>query len=143
MTNDQAPMTNELNSDGARGVKSARKFDLTERTVRFGETAIGFARQVSLDTVTTPLVGQLVRSATSVGANYCEADEAGSRKEFRYRISVCNREIRETKHWLRMIAVAAPGHKEDARRLWKEANELNLIFSAIYHHSNPQCHHSD
>ena len=42
-----------------------------------------------------------------------------------------------------MIAVAAPGHKEDARRLWKEANELNLIFSAIYHHSNPQCHHSD
>ena len=82
--------------------------------------------------VTSPLVTQLVRAATSVGANYCEADEAGSQKEFRYRISVCNREARETKHWLRMIAAAVQTQKDAARHLWKEANELNLIFSAIF-----------
>ncbi|NLF08789.1 MAG: four helix bundle protein, partial [Pirellulaceae bacterium] len=69
---------------------------------------------------------------TSVGANYCEADDAGSKKEFRYRISICKRESRETKHWLRMIAAAAPEQKDEARRLWREAQELNLIFSAIY-----------
>jgi four helix bundle protein len=143
MTNDQAPKTNNPASGGARGSKASCKFDLTERTARFGEATIVFARKVKLDTVTTTLVRQLVRAATSVGANYCEADEAGSRKEFRYRISVSNREIRETKHWLRMIAVAAPSHKEEARRLWKEAHELNLIFSAIYHRSNPRNHSGD
>ena len=75
---------------------------------------------------------QLVRAGTSVGANYCEADDAGSKKEFRYRISICKRESRETKHWLRMIAAAVPEQKADARVLWQEAKELNLIFGAIY-----------
>ncbi len=67
-----------------------------------------------------------------MGANYCEADEAGSGKEFRYRISVCKREAKESKHWLRMIAVAVPTSKEEARTLWREAQELNLIFGAIH-----------
>ena len=75
---------------------------------------------------------QLVRASTSVGANYCEADEAGTRKEFRYRISVCKRESRECKHWLRMIAKAVPHLRKEARELWQEANELTLIFAAIF-----------
>ena len=100
--------------------------------VQFGEAVIQFVRKVRFDAVTVPLVKQLVRASTSIGANYVEADEAGSRKEFRYRISLCNREVKETKHWLRMIAVASPQQKEEARVLWREANELNLIFSAIF-----------
>jgi len=111
------------------------KYDLAERTARFGEAAIAFVRQVRLSPITSPLVRQFVRSATSIGANYCEADEAGSGKEFRYRISICNRETRETMHWLRMIAAAVPDKAESARCLWKEAAELNRIFSAIYHKS--------
>jgi four helix bundle protein len=117
------------------GEACRRQFDLGERTARFGETAIQFARALRLDAVTSPLVEQLVRAATSVGANYGEADEAGSKKEFRYRISLCRREARECKHWLRMIATAAPQSKEDARRVWKEANELTLIFAAIHRKS--------
>jgi four helix bundle protein len=113
------------NGDGATW------FDLKERTARFGEGVIAFARAVSANIVTTPLIGQLVRSATSVGANYCEADDAGSKKEFRYRISLCKRESRETKHWLRMMATAAPKKKDEARPLWQEAKELHLIFAAI------------
>jgi len=107
-------------------------YDLEERTATFGENVISFLKSVKEDNITAPLMSQLVRSATSIGANYMEADEAGTKKEFRYRISVCKRESRESKHWLRMIANAVPGMKERARELWKEANELTLIFAAIF-----------
>jgi four helix bundle protein len=74
-----------------------------------------------------------VRSATSIGLNYCETDEAGSRKEFKYRISVCKRECRETKLSLRFLAKALNDANAQAniRPLWKEADELNRIFAAI------------
>jgi four helix bundle protein len=74
----------------------------------------------------------LIRSATSIGANYVEADEAGSKKEFAYRISVCRREARETQYWLRMIVAAKPELKDQARCLWREAKELVLILAAIH-----------
>jgi four helix bundle protein len=125
-------------NDGQAGSENRatvhRPYDLAERTAKFGEAVIRFARTVKINAVTTSLVRQLVRSATSVGANYCEADEAGSRKEFRYRISICQREAKETKHWLRMLA-AAESPRAEARQLWKEANELNLIFAAIFRKS--------
>jgi four helix bundle protein len=111
---------------------SEKTYDLEDRTARFGEAIIAFARKVPREPATEPLIGQLVRSGTSVGANYCEADDAVSRKEFRYRISVCKREARESKHWLRMMAAAVPSMKEEARTLWCEAKELHLIFVAIF-----------
>jgi four helix bundle protein len=114
------------------GNMASKPFDLEERTGLFGESVIAFAKRVPVNLVTEPLIPQLVRAGTSVGANYCEADDAGSKKEFRYRISLCKRESRETKHWLRMVAAAVPELKDDARLLWREAQELNLIFSAIY-----------
>ena len=115
-----------------------RKFDLSDRTAAYGEPVIRFARRVRLDAVSSPLVRQLVRSATSLGANYGEADEAGSKKEFRYRISLCCRESRECKHWLRMLSVACPNSKDDARPLWSEASELTRIFAAIHRKSKPK-----
>jgi len=81
--------------------------------------------------VTKPLVGQLVRAATSVGANYCEADEAESKKDFRHKIGICVKEARETKHWLQMMVAAAPEHRDAAAILWREAKELTLVFGAI------------
>ena len=118
------------------GDGGGREFDLDERTAVFGEAVIAFVRKVKLDAVTSPLVTQVVRASTSVGANYDEADEAPTKKDFRYRISVCKKEARETKRWLRMLAAATPGPKEEARQLWKEANELHLIFAAIYRRSD-------
>jgi four helix bundle protein len=73
----------------------------------------------------------LVRAATSIGANYCEADDACSKKDFRFKIGICRKESKETKHWLRMVAAAADELRTDARQLWQEAKELNLIFGAI------------
>ena len=115
-----------------------RKFDLAERTEVYGEKIIRFSREIRLDPVSSPLVRQLVRSATSMGANYGEADEAGSKQEFRYRISLCSRESRECRHWLRMLVVACPDKKTAARELWKEANELNKIFATIFRRSKPK-----
>jgi four helix bundle protein len=129
-----------LEPDSARsdGASKTTTFDLEERTARFGEDIIRFALTVRLNPVTSPLVSQLVRAGTTIGSNYCEADDAGSKKEFRYRISVCRRESRESKYWLRMMAVASPENREDARALWREAKELNLIFAAIYRRSAPE-----
>jgi four helix bundle protein len=106
-------------------------FDLEERTALFGEAVIAFAKRVPVDVITTPLIPQLVRAATSVGANYVEADDADSKKDFRFKIGLSRRESKETKHWLRMIVAAVPQLREEARPLWKEAQELNLIFGAI------------
>ena len=126
-----------MSGPDSAGGKGERDYDLSERTAIFGEDMITFARKVKLDSVTSPLVSQLVRASTSVGANYDEADEASTKKDFRYRISVCKKEARETKRWVRMIVAALPALKEEARPRWKEANELHLIFSAIYRNSDP------
>jgi len=113
-----------------------KKFDLEERTAKFGEEVIKFSKIIPVNLTTKSLVSQLVRSATSVGANYSEADDAESKKDFQHKIGICKKESRETKHWLRMMVVAAPELTEKARILWQEAKELNLIFNAIIHNSN-------
>jgi four helix bundle protein len=115
-----------------------RSFDLAERTARFGEAVIDFACTIKRNAITSPLISQLVRCGTSVGLNYCEADEAASRKEFKYRIGVCRREIRETKLALRFVVRAAPQKKEAARPLWSEAHELNKIFAAIHRNTKDE-----
>ncbi len=132
MTNDEIRMSKEARSTNERCGRSGKVYDLEERTAQFGETIIQFAKRIPVTPVTEPLIGQLVRAGTSVGANYCEADDAGSGKEFRYRISVCKRESRESKHWLRMIAAAVPALADEARVHWREAKELHLIFATIF-----------
>ena len=112
--------------------KETRTYDLEERTARFGEAVIDFVRTIPQDAVTNRLIGQLVGAATSVGANYLEADDAVSKKEFLKNIGMCRKESRETKHFLRMIVRAVPDSKPRARVLWAEARELNLIFPRIW-----------
>jgi four helix bundle protein len=112
-------------------VKPGRQFDLEERTANFGEAVIRFAQTIRETTVTRPLVNQLVRSATSVGANYCEANDAELKTDFRHKIGICRKESRETGHWLRMLTAAVPESAPDTRKLWQEAKELNLIFGAV------------
>jgi four helix bundle protein len=106
-------------------------FDLEERTAALGEAVIEFCLGLPNNPVAAPVISQLVRAATSIGANYCEADDAESKKDFRHKIALCRKEARETKYWCRMIAKAVPTEKSVARTLWQEAKELNLIFSRI------------
>jgi len=109
-----------------------RVYDLEERTARFGEAVIDFAKTIPQSAVTNRIISQLVGAGTSVGANYVEADDAVSKKEFLKCIGTCRKEARKTKHFLRMTVRAAPELKPEARKLWAEARELNLIFSKIW-----------
>jgi four helix bundle protein len=102
------------------------------QNARFGEEIIKFARGVIKNEVTRPIVNQLIKCGTGVGANYCEADDAESGRDFKHKIGICKKKARETKHFLRMAVVAAPEARTSARKLWQEAKELNLIFNKIY-----------
>lgn len=125
MPNVKVQIPNEVQST------KAKTYDLEERTASFGEHVIVFVKTLPQNEVTRPLVNQLVRSCASVGANYMEADGAESKKDFRHKIGICKKEAKESRHWLRLIATACPERKEECRVLWREANELALIFSAI------------
>lgn len=103
-----------------------------ERTARFGEAVIRFCLKIKKTVVTGPLISQLVSVGTSVGANYCEADEAFSRKDFRHNIGVCKKEASESAFWLRMLAAADESSKEEGRVLYAEAQALRKIFASIF-----------
>ncbi len=109
----------------------SKKFDLEERTACFGESIIIFCRSVKQDSITHNLINQIVRSATSIGANYMEACGASSKKDFRNKIHICKKESQETLHWLRMLSTAMPDKKDELRKLWKEGHEFVLIFQKI------------
>ena len=123
--NDKIQMANEIQSS------NVKTYDLEERTAKFGEEVIEFVKGLERNEVNRTLISQVVRSATSIGANYMEADGAESKKDFQHKIAICKKEAKETKHWIRMVAKANPHRDEECRRLGQEAKELTLIFSSI------------
>lgn len=112
--------------------KNRHPFDLEERTALFGEAVIRFLKQVPRGPRTDRLIDQLTGCGTGIGANYCEANEGLSRKDFRNIVGRCRKEAKETKFFLRMIAAAEPSLAPEARSLYTEAKELHLIFCSIY-----------
>lgn len=116
-------MTNDQNN---------KIYDLEERTAKFGENIIKFCKKIPRSPINDPLINQLVKCGTSVGANYCEADDAESKADFKHKIGICKKESREAKHFLRMIIVSTSSLKVETQALWQEAKELNLIFNSIF-----------
>lgn len=110
---------------------SNTKYDLEERTAKFSEDIIELCKKASKNVVTIPILDQVIRSGTSIGANYCEANGASSRKDFKNKIYICKKESKETQYWLRLLAKAAEELRDDCRKLWQEAHEFTLIFSKI------------
>ena len=109
----------------------SNKYDLEERTAHFGEQIIKLCRTVKSDKLADPILNQLIRSGTSIGANYMEANGASSKKDFANKIFICKKEAQETKHWLRMLKSFSKEKLETIEKLWKEAQELTLIFQKI------------
>ena len=107
------------------------KFDLEERTTVFAENIIKFAKKIPKTAVNLPIIRQIVRSGTSVGANYHEANGASSEKDFKNKICICKKEAKETKYWLRLIIVANPELETEGKPLMQETHELILIFSKV------------
>lgn len=109
-----------------------RAYNLIERTTKFAGEVLGFVKTIPISIITRPILSQLVRSATSVGANYHEAHDAESPSDFRHKIGICRKESRETFYWLQMLQVAHPASKPMAQVLMSEVNELNRIFTASF-----------
>jgi four helix bundle protein len=113
-------------------VASDRPHDLEERTAQFGEAIIRFVRKIPRNPANDRLIGQLTGCGTSVGANYCEASECVSKKDFKCTISRCVKEAKETRFFLRMVATGEPKLADEARMLYREARELHMIFASMY-----------
>ncbi|HEY4474789.1 MAG TPA: four helix bundle protein [Candidatus Paceibacterota bacterium] len=83
---------------------SKPKYDLEDRTAKFGENIIDFARFVKPDYINKPIITRLIRLGTSIGVNYMEASGAESKKDFLHKMSICKKESKESMHFLRMVA---------------------------------------
>jgi four helix bundle protein len=106
-------------------------YNLEKRTNLYGKAIIAFCIRSSKNDLLKPLVNQLIRSGTSIGANYMEANQAASKKDFRNKIKIAQKEANETKYWLSLLGESGGVDISECRRLWKEAHELLLIFSRI------------
>ncbi|MFH0814656.1 MAG: four helix bundle protein [Candidatus Falkowbacteria bacterium] len=107
------------------------KYNLASRTTAFSCDVINFVKNLVKTAANEIMTKQLIRSATSIGANYAEADGAESKKDFYHKLGICKKESKETMYWLHIIAIENPTNKDAGRKLWQEAHELTLIFSAI------------
>jgi four helix bundle protein len=132
---DEFPTENSvwaLNDSPTGQPSPIKPHDLEERTAQFGEAVIRFVRKIPRNPANDRLIGQLAGCGTSIGANYCEASECVSKKDFKCTISRCVKEAKESRFFLRMIAAAEPARADEARVLYREARELHLIFASMY-----------
>lgn len=106
-------------------------FDLEGRTSNFSLAVIKTLRALPKSLITTPIISQVIRSATSIGANYREANNYESKNDFIHKIALCRKEARETNYWLELLIETHPNYQIELRTLYQEAHELNLIFSRI------------
>nr|OGC89528.1 MAG: four helix bundle protein [Candidatus Amesbacteria bacterium RBG_19FT_COMBO_48_16] len=109
------------------------KYDLEDRTARFAESIIDLCKKWPKNAITLPLIDQLIRAGTSIGANYCEANGASSKKDFKNKIFICKKESKESQYWLRLLAKTTDDEslKKNCRVNWQEAKEFSMIFASI------------
>lgn len=106
-------------------------FDLEKRTLTFAKQVIRLCKNIPLDVINKEIVGQLIRASGSIGANYREANDALSKKDFAHRIKIARRETKETIYWLQLLVEANPTIHLEADELLQEALELKKILSSI------------
>jgi len=124
-------------------IKNSKQYDLEERTLRFAKEVIGFIDTLPKTVANLEIMKQVIRSSGSVGANYIEANEALSKKDFTMRVKICRKEAKESRYWLRLIEVQGEnegqgenevqGENTERKRqsLVSEATELMKIFGSI------------
>ena len=108
-----------------------KQYDLEERTMNFAKRVIGFVGSIPQSIPNVEIIKQVVRSSGSIGANYIEANEALSKKDFAMRVKICRKEAKESRYWLQLIEVDNEDHEESRKALVNEATELMNIFGAI------------
>lgn len=108
-----------------------KQYDLEDRTFNFAQLVIGLVRRVPKDIANVQIAKQLVRSSGSVGANYIEANESLSKKDFLMRIKICRKEAKESCYWLRLIQTNGDEQGSQRKILVQESTELMKIFGSI------------
>ena len=113
-------------------IQNSKQYDLEERTFKFSSRVRGFIRKLSRTVSNIEDGKQLIRSSGSMGANYIEANEALSKKDFIHRVKICRKESKETTYWLKLIDVGSDANLEKERQeLFNEATEIMKIFGSI------------
>jgi len=107
------------------------QYDLEDRTRIFAKDIVELLMNIKITEINKNIISQLLKSSTSVGANYCEANAASSKKDFRNKIYISRKEVQETKYWIEMLVITNDSCKSELRKIWREAHELTLIFSKI------------
>lgn len=106
-------------------------YDLEDRTIKFSGDTIGLCKIVQKTSLLRPLADQLIRSATSIGANYCEANGASSRKDFKNKIHISKKEAQETRYWLKILRKEMPENALQIDAILDESEQLVKIFASI------------
>lgn len=109
-------------------IRNPKQYDLEDCTLKYAKQIISFVSLLPQTTANVEIKKQLIRSGSSVGANYIEANESLSKKDFSMRIKICRKETRESIYWLKLIEVSSDDHEELRRQLIQESNELMKIF---------------
>jgi len=115
--------------------KTKTIYDLAERTTLFAEGVVLFVGTLKENIVNKNLIHQVVKSSTSIGANYMEADVAQSKRDFEHKLGICRKEAKETAYWMRIIVTANPESRNECLKFSQEATELVKIFSTIISNS--------
>ena len=113
-------------------------YDLEERTLEFSRRILKLCKSLPRNIINEKLVDQIIRSGTSVGANYIEANEKLGKKDFSHRIKISRKECKETTYWLNLIIESNPEFQERMGLLVQESIELRKIFSAILDKSDKE-----
>ena len=109
-----------------------KNFDLEERTYRFAKDVALFCKKLPRTINNIEYIKQLLKASASVAANYIEANEALSKKDFKMRIKICRKEAKESAFWLKLIIETNEKKFQlEGERLLSEATELKKIFSSI------------
>jgi four helix bundle protein len=111
--------------------QNSKQYDLEDRTLEFGKRIIRMCKALPKNTINFKLIDQVMRSGTSMGANYREANETETKRDFKFRMRISRKEGKETIYWLHLIIEANPEFIERIEPLLQETTELVKIFAAI------------
>jgi four helix bundle protein len=113
-------------------IQNTKQYDLEDRTLAFAKRVRAFVKKLPKTTANIEDEKQLIKASGSVGANYIEANEALSKKDFRFRIKICRKESKESRYWLKLVDVQnVPEQEQERKDLVQEATELMNIFGSI------------
>jgi four helix bundle protein len=106
-------------------------YDLEERTLMFSKKLLGYIKSVYITDINKNILNQVLRSWTSIGANYCEANGSSSKKDLANKIFICKKESKETVYWLKLLLTITSNSPNQLEAIAKEAEEIACIFNKI------------